>query len=542
MGRQLETRTNPFPHHQPQASINTTIEPKTTHTMASSDSVTIESLPPELLFEILGCLDSPPPSETQLHDQPHTSLLSSPEGSLKNASLVCRTWRAIALPILFRHVVWDLDQWELFRVDPIHNRSGDPIEALPILAFLRDNCLARHVDSLAMVVRDSLQGMVAGGLVNTSRSRAEDGEDAGSDDGSLAEHPRQSRLPRFARQQLRSNQDCNWLWDTLFEFMNPRKITLLASPQVLATLLSTRIYLNDAWSFSRTPIHALSLSRETRSKDEVRPTGTSSSDGKAGEAPNEILGTVSSEVLQRPPTKLFTIRPWTHLLLNEGSSTRVYKTYEFFHRRPPSILGSLLGANRKNPPLVPPTLKSLAYVAVFPLSTHFTTLVDNLPRLDRLFVQIVPRDNFLQDPDEMRHVQPSDLWMERNSCYSLVMRELLSHDVTGNDGFSDDDADSSAENGKESNWLHLQEFESGDAADKEAWDMAVQFVCMSGTDWHVEREGVLVKHPTPAGQGGRSYHEPVLDSDDSDDSEDEVDGAGLFAAGMSVFPDSFSPW
>ncbi|KAK4210920.1 F-box domain-containing protein [Rhypophila decipiens] len=461
---------------------------------------TIASLPPELLSEILCYLDSPPPSETRLHEQPNPDLLTSPEKSLKNASLVCRKWHATALRILFRHVVWPVDRWELLRVDPSQNPHRDPVDGLPLLSFLRDQDLARCVDSLTMVVRDSLQGMVTGG------SRASPGGNGG---GEASDSTSPSLLVQHrpgSPMATTYNQDCNWVWDMLFQLTNPRKFTIMASPQILATLLSTRIYIQDAWSFSRTTHHVLSLSRETRTKDDTKAKEPESSPAHtdttaAPEVPNEVLaemmGGVSSEVLQRPPTKLFTIRPWTHLLLNEGSSTRVYKTYEFYHRRPPSILGALLGADWKNAPLVPDTLRSLAYVAVFPLSSHFGTLVDHLPRIDRLFVQIVPQDNTLRNPDEMRHVQPSDLWMERNSCYSLVMRQIMSGEMSGHDSDSDTDM-SEPDTARESNWRYLKEFESGDAADKEAWDMAVQFVCMSGTDWHVEREGVFVKRPPAA--------------------------------------------
>lgn len=43
------------------------------------------------------------------------------------------------------------------------------------------------------------------------------------------------------------------------------------------------------------------------------------------------------------------------------------------------------------------------------------------------------------------------------------------------------------------NWRYLQVFESGDAADRESWDMAVEYVRHFGAEWRVEREGVFVK-------------------------------------------------
>jgi hypothetical protein len=59
-------------------------------------------------------------------------------------------------------------------------------------------------------------------------------------------------------------------------------------------------------------------------------------------------------------------------------------------------------------------------------------------------------------------------------------------------GIGWDDEDLDPENG----WASLKVFESGDAADKEAWDMAVEYVRMSGTPWTVVADGVLVKDGT----------------------------------------------
>jgi len=85
------------------------------------------------------------------------------------------------------------------------------------------------------------------------------------------------------------------------------------------------------------------------------------------------------------------------------------------------------------------------------MQTHFAALTRNCPRLNRLYVQLVPRNEILQDSSKMKQVEAEDLWMERNSCYALLMRELFNTPPIGN-------------------YKYLQEFESGDAADKDAWD------------------------------------------------------------------------
>lgn len=57
------------------------------------------------------------------------------------------------------------------------------------------------------------------------------------------------------------------------------------------------------------------------------------------------------------------------------------------------------------------------------------------------------------------------------------------------------------------NWRHLQVFESGDAADRESWDMAVEYVRHFGAEWTVEREGVFVKRQPGEEENGVTHHE-----------------------------------
>jgi len=153
------------------------------------------------------------------------------------------------------------------------------------------------------------------------------------------------------------------------------------------------------------------------------------------------------------------------------------------------MLGALLGCEEhpNDKPLIPPTVVDFNYIAIFPLSSHFEMLLQNLPRLDRLFVQLTPRpgNSILDNEDEMKHIDPADLWMERNTAYSFLMRQLT------------------FETNPQNNWSHLRVFESGDAADREAWEMAVSFLASSSVqDWKAEKEGVFVRHvPNEQQQG-----------------------------------------
>lgn len=116
------------------------------------------------------------------------------------------------------------------------------------------------------------------------------------------------------------------------------------------------------------------------------------------------------------------------------------------------------------------------------MESHFSNITRQIPRVDRLYVQLVPRNNILDDAFKMKQVEAEDLWMERNRCYALLMRELFNTPPEGN-------------------YRYLKTFESGDAADKEAWGMAVEYVKRANVGWKVASEGVFVRD-LPEAHGG----------------------------------------
>ncbi|KAJ0119231.1 F-box domain-containing protein [Diaporthe amygdali] len=476
-------------------------------------TIDISALPTEMLSHIFSFLDAEAPSDRRLHDQPHAHMLKDPDLSsqnLKNLSLVNKQWRATVLPLLFRNAVWYLDHSDLSLVDL--ELSTGPHSMIPLLSFVRDNNLTSYVKTLTLVVVKSTRVRSNGGDAELSRS----GDNGYSPDPF-------GPWNRVGRERdMVFNEDSNWLWNLIFDLLDPLRFTIIASPRTLASLLARMLFLGDAWSFHQSH-HVLSLSRSQNTaassdKENDEPGAPYKEAGSSSPASSEITAQPSTAAssatppAKRVPCALFAIRPWTSLLLNEGSSTRVYKTYEYYHRRPPSMLGALLGAEEfpNDEPLITPTIRDLSYVGIFPLSTHFNTLVQNLPRIDRLFVQLVPRNDILKDKKEMEHLDMDDLWAERNTSYSKIMPKLF-------------DSSSSA-----GNWRHLQVFESGDAADRESWDMAVEYVRHFGAEWRVEREGVFVK---------RQPGETENDGDNEEmeagfSSDDDADGPAFFGAGI----------
>ncbi|RYP45850.1 hypothetical protein DL768_007846 [Monosporascus sp. mg162] len=480
--------------------------------------ITIGDMPPEVMLHIFDFVAGAAPSVESLHEQPTATLLDEESGSqnLKRASLVSRAWRSLTLPLLFRHVLWR---------PRVTSLSAFTLNPIPLLRFLEENGLAAN--------HYHRSGVVGGGGVETFTlvvDFAADGWGAGDD-----AHPHAHRHSRtgIGGPRIRS-VDLEWLWDQLFSVVDPLRFTILAPPTTLAAFLSRTLFLDDAWAFDM-PYHILSLSRTRKGEavlskhQSMKGPLSDPSLSSAAAAKNDGGEPSSSQTQaagpsrystsprrpsrrkkQAPPSPLFTIRPWTELLLNEGSSTRAYKTYEFFLRRPPSLLGALLGCEEESrndgnapPPLIPQTVSDLSYVAVFPLSSHVeATLAPHLPpHVVHLFVRLTPTPKsrlFLEENgDEMRRVDPADLWMERNAAYQSLMREFVAafSSPSPSSSSSPPSPGAGGEEERPSNWANLRVFETGDAAaDGEAWDITCRLLGRSGIrGWRVEREGVLVR-------------------------------------------------
>lgn len=244
----------------------------------------MDLVPAEILLHIFQYLDLPAPSETCLHDEPSLDLFTNQPGHLRSplkaASLVSRSWRSLVLPRLFCHVLWKPDVYSL---------SAFTLNPIPLLRFLAENELAHRVISFTLVV---------------------DFHDPAAVDHQVAP-------------QIRT-ADLEWLWDQLFSVIDPLRFTICSRPTTLAALLSCMLYLNDAWFFD-IPYHILSFSRPTRQgKGHSHQTSSSlSENNRTTPATSSASRCHATSSRQIAPCPLFTIRPWTSLLLNEGSSTKV---------------------------------------------------------------------------------------------------------------------------------------------------------------------------------------------------------------------------
>lgn len=265
-----------------------------------ADKPPAELLPNELLSNIFEFLDSPKPSssESVLHDEPHFDLTKSVNAPLKAASCVSKRWRRGTIPLLFKHAQFVVEE----KKTP-WSTLDEMIQ--PFFEFVLEHQLRRTVQSFTFVVHEEkLANIVNGQEIAYSFS---------------------------------------FFWGRLFKAIDPKELLIVAPAVALGPLTSCRIYLVDAWSFD-CPCQYLRLQlRPSHTRTPKIPQVKQNSpksvneSTQASEPAASLSALAGEEAGEIPRAKLWEIRPWTNLLLNEGSFIRAYATYEFWNRTPPSV-------------------------------------------------------------------------------------------------------------------------------------------------------------------------------------------------------------
>jgi hypothetical protein len=382
----------------------------------------VRALPNEILDNIFIRLDTAAPSDSKLYDEPTFDLTFSKNNDLKSSSLVCWRWRRAVLPLLFKHMC-------LLIRDPGMPKPIMRNEYFALADFVRRNGLKSVITSFALCIRNV------------------------------------GFRPFFTTYLEMKENNFAPFWTKLFEIMHPLDVKIVAPVSVLGLITGCNVSFEN-YDYFQAPYHYLQLRLPIAKPASGPPSSASSQDEQEEQEERDPVR----------PSALFESRPWTGLLLNEGSFIEAYKREDFHEKEAPSILEDLVGDNGKgiHTAMIPPTVRDFSYIAIFPTSTHFHKVTRCCPRLDRLYTQFVARNDILNDPVAMEYIDPNDMWLERNSCYAYIMRELFSSPPQGN-------------------YRYLREFESGDAADVDAWEMAVEYVKRAGGGWQVEKPGVFVK-------------------------------------------------
>ncbi|KAF4339766.1 hypothetical protein FBEOM_6304 [Fusarium beomiforme] len=255
--------------------------------------------------------------------------------------------------------------------------------------------------------------------------------------------------------------DNNWLWHTIFDVIDPMRVTLISSVDILATLLSRTVDLSSDWAFNST-YYVLSLSRPSASIEKSkRP---------------ESLPSQLPEPRPRIPCDLFHIRDWTSLLINEGSFAPVYSTYEFFHYSAATLLPAIFDSSDPSFDALYANLHSLSYIATFPLSHHISDhLIPHCPPVEHLYVQFMPKNRDFWESSSLSRVNLSDLWLECDTSYALLVRQML-------------------EPIPQPGWQKLKVFETGDTPAEGVWKMNTYDGHINGSNgWREKCEGVFIK-------------------------------------------------
>ncbi|KAK5101946.1 hypothetical protein LTS08_004405 [Lithohypha guttulata] len=150
-----------------------------------------------------------------------------------------------------------------------------------------------------------------------------------------------------------------------------------------------------------------------------------------------------------PLPSILGAKPWSSMRVNEGSNLAAYTKYEYFLKKPPSLMSNVqtflnvVPANA-NPELmhkafgvsapcitsihdVLSQLEEFSYVAIFPFYNHVDQILKCIRRmtaLKKLFVKLCPEPESTVLDDEIKaaegHFDINDPWNEMSVAYTLV--------------------------------------------------------------------------------------------------------------------------
>ena len=185
----------------------------------------------------------------------------------------------------------------------------------------------------------------------------------------------------------------------IVEAINPEILTIMIPPLALNNLVPSSLNMSDASEFE-TPLHVFRLTQPRKC---------------AGPRPLPPLQSLH----------MLRVRPWNTCVINEGSSAKAYKTYEYYHKSTPSALQGGYFSNALRSTLTTSYLKIFEYIAVFPLPSHVSQVIhfiQSLTSLETLRTQIGPSSNsdIWSDSGAIGQSSPIDLWMDYETNYTAI--------------------------------------------------------------------------------------------------------------------------
>jgi hypothetical protein len=177
-------------------------------------------------------------------------------------------------------------------------------------------------------------------------------------------------------------------WARLLSSVNPETLTIVAPPFHFTELAHCSIVDCDAWAFN-IPFQILQLRQ-----------------------PRKQLASVSLETSEN---NLFNARPWTEMVVNEGSALKAYSTYEYFHRQIPSLVCTFAKKRSLCPDVAISRLTSFHFTAIFPFYNHVDDvlkLVRNVMLLESFSVKLAPDldSQVIEVEQSNAHIDLADAW------------------------------------------------------------------------------------------------------------------------------------
>ena len=194
-------------------------------------------------------------------------------------------------------------------------------------------------------------------------------------------------------------------WARLLNEVPATRLGIVAPPDVFAGLVGVSSFSNDAWTFDM-PFQILRLEQSAEA--------------------------VQSKIDYDNLPNFLVARPWTGMVVNEGSSLMAYTRYEFFLRRPPSLLAALHFNRSVAGDALFASLLSFDFIAIFPFYNHVDEIlkcVRKMKRLTRLFVKLCPEPDSTVLHDEIEvtggHLDVNDPWNECETSWTLVAHTVV---------------------------------------------------------------------------------------------------------------------
>jgi hypothetical protein len=401
----------------------------------------LNSLPDEIKSQILTYLILPPPSWNWQKNTLDVDLTRSPDlrdKPLKSLICVSKSWYRLVSPLLYSHLQLQLQtqtaQTELVLAPKIKTitanfrewlfrDAGYPHDIRLPYRHVWQNKATPKAATWTTTLDEQLSNLITF-LDSTQNCSAGDGVQSLT---IIATEELNDVNLDYIRDEMHCLIATAAFWNLLFEKLDPKRVTVLAPPSTLACLLACSMNMMDAWAFPGMAMQLVSVWREPRPVEVAGYCRSPSGNDYDVMQPVELI--LEPNEYGRPAfSSLIYIRPWTHLVVNEGSFLEAYSTYEYFHKNPPGILASVGRAFR-----LETDMWSVGYKAVFPFGNHIGSPLDritykgNSSNVRKLYVKLAPDpdDKILDDPAQIGKADMADCWREVETAYRFLTDPAL---------------------------------------------------------------------------------------------------------------------